>query len=93
MKPALGEVMDKDMHTDFEEKIRVVSTKVEGVLDIDKCNIRKSGIFYFIDIHVIVDRNISVLEGHAIGHALKAQLMKEYTSIADVLTHVEPSRE
>lgn len=91
LKPALGEVMDKDMHTEFEEIIRNVSQTVDGVLDIDKCNIRKSGMFYFIDIHVIVNRNISVLEGHAIGHALKAELMKQYPSIADVLTHVEPS--
>ncbi len=93
MKPALGEVMDKDMHEAFEQKIREISIAVDGVLDIDKCNIRKSGIFYFIDIHVIVDRNITVLEGHAIGHALKAKLMNEYSSIADVLTHVEPSRD
>lgn len=93
LKPALGEVMDKDMHTEFEEIIRTVSQTVDGVLDIDKCNIRKSGMFYFIDIHVIVSRNISVLEGHAIGHALKAELMKQYPSIADVLTHVEPSKE
>lgn len=92
LKPALGEVMDKDMHAAFEKEIRETSIAVDGVLDIDKCNIRKSGIFYFIDIHVIVDRNITVLEGHAIGHALKAKLMGEYSSIADVLTHVEPSR-
>lgn len=93
LKPALGEVMDKDMHSDLEQRIRESACNVNGVLDIDKCNIRKSGIFYFVDIHVIVNRDITVLEGHAIGHALKAELINSFPSIADVLTHVEPSAE
>lgn len=91
LKPALGEVMDKDMHLDFQEEIRKKSLEVEGVLDIDKCHIRKSGIFYFIDIHVIVNKNITVEAGHAIGHELKKHLMDIHPEITDVLTHMEPS--
>lgn len=93
LKPALGEVMDKDMHTDLEKKIRKASLTIEGVKGIDKCNIRKSGIFYYIDIHVIVDGTITVVQGHAIGHALKSHLRKLFPSIADVLTHIEPEEE
>lgn len=93
LKPALGEVMDKDMHADLEKKIREASLAIEGVKGIDKCNIRKSGIFYYIDLHVIVDGSISVVQGHAIGHALKSHLRRLYPSIADVLTHIEPEEE
>lgn len=92
LKPALGEVMDKDMHLELQQKIRAKAKEVEGVLDIDKCYIRKSGMFYFVDIHVIVDKHKSVEEGHAIGHAVKEILMNAYPEIMNVLTHVEPSR-
>lgn len=92
LKPALGEVMDKDMHLEFQQEIRGKAKEVEGVLDIDKCYIRKSGMFYFVDIHVIVDKHKSVEEGHAIGHSVKEVLMNTYPEIMNVLTHVEPSR-
>lgn len=91
LKPALGEVMDKDMHLEFQKEIREKSKSVDGVIDIDKCYIRKSGMFYFVDIHVIVDKNATVERGHAIGHALKEYLMNTYPEIMNVLTHVEPS--
>lgn len=92
LKPALGEVLDEDMHTELENEIRESSLQIKGVLGIDKCNIRKSGIFYYVDIHVIVDGSISVEEGHNIAHSLKDHLRKIYPSIADVLTHIEPFR-
>lgn len=91
VKPALGEVMDKDMHSELEQQIRTTALTVDGVLDIEKCYIRKSGIFYHVDIHVVVDCNITVHQGHAIGHRLREVLMKEHPSIANVLTHMEPS--
>lgn len=91
LKPALGEVMDKDMHNDLEQQIREESMCVCGVCAIDKCHIRKSGIFYHVDIHVIVDRNMTVQQGHAIGHAVKEELINKFPSIVDVMTHVEPS--
>ena len=92
LKPALGEIMDKDMHDDLEDKIRIESLNIEGVRAIEKCRIRKSGIFYYVDIHVIVDGSMTVEQGHTIGHALKDYLKKLHPSIADVLTHIEPVR-
>lgn len=90
LKPALGEVMDKDMHGELEKKIRKSSLNIEGVKEIEKCNIRKSGMFYYIDMHVVVDGAITVEQGHAIGHELKDYLKRKYPSIADIMTHIEP---
>lgn len=90
LKPALGEIMDKDTHDALEEDIRKSSMQVHGVEGIEKCKIRKSGIFYFVDIHVMVEGRISVKEGHIIAHDLKDHLMKAFPMVADVLTHIEP---
>lgn len=93
LKPALEEVLDKQTNTELEQKIREVSCQVPGVLCIDKCYTRKSGVFYFVDIHVVVEADMSVAKGHAIGHQVKETLKHHFTQIADVLTHVEPSNE
>ena len=45
---------------------------------------------YCVDIHIIVNGNISVKKGHDIAHAFKDSLQRQIPSIASVLIHVEP---
>ena len=91
LKPAWGEIMDKDVYTDMANDISSFAKTVNGVLDTEKCHIRKSGMSYYVDLHIIVDKNISVKQGHDIAHKLKDKLKKCKPEIADVLIHVEPS--
>lgn len=90
-KPALEEMMDKAPPVDDIEEIRKLARQVPGVLDVEKCFMRKSGFEYFIDIHVIVDGNANVKEGHRIGHAVKDFIMSHKPMVYDVLTHIEPN--
>ncbi len=90
-RPALGEVMDEDLYEDLAKKIAKISIEVEGILDTEKCFIRKSGMRYHVDLHAIVDGDISVTEGHHLSHLLKDRLKKEITSIENVLVHIEPN--
>ena len=89
-RPALGEIMDEHHYDDLIEQIRTLSIKVPGVVATEKCQVRKVGMRYFIDLHIIVDGNISVREGHDIAHALKDKLMHEHPELANILIHVEP---
>jgi len=91
-RPALGEIMDEHVYDDFIVKIRKVSLTVEGILDTEKCFVRKSGMKYHVDLHAIVDATISVKKGHEIAHVLKDTLRKEIPQIGRVLIHIEPSR-
>ena len=59
-------------------------------LDTEKCFVRKTGMTYHVDLHVIVDGSISVEEGHAISHKLKDHLQNKLPQIADILIHIEP---
>lgn len=90
LRPALGEIMDEHVYDDLIETIRQVSKKVEGVIDTEKCFIRKSGMIYHVDLHAIVDANISVKEGHEIAHVLKDTLRLEIPELGHVLIHIEP---
>ena len=89
-RPALGEILDEDMYEDISLKIKEVAREVPGVMAIEKCHIRKTGMAYCVDIHLIVNGNITVKEGHDIAHKLKDTLQRQLPSIASVLIHVEP---
>ena len=89
-KPALFELLDTAPPAKTVQKVRDTAVKVENVMGIDKCFVRKMGFDYFVDIHVLVDANLPVHKGHEIAHQVKDQLMKEYSNISDVLVHIEP---
>ena len=89
-RPALSEVMDEHIHDAFIAEIKEFATRTKGVIDTEKCLVRKSGMDYFVDLHVIVDGYLTVREGHQIGHNLKDDLMRHFPKIRDVLVHIEP---
>ncbi len=90
-RPALGEIMDEHFYDDLIDEIRKISATVSGIIDTEKCFVRKSGLTYHVDLHAIVDANITVKEGHEIAHRLEDELKKSIPDIADVLVHIEPS--
>ena len=89
-RPALSEIMDEHLYDDFIEDVRQISATVEGVVDTEKCFVRKMGLTYHVDLHLIVDGEISVVKGHDIAHRLKNELQRQIPEISDVLIHVEP---
>jgi cation diffusion facilitator family transporter len=90
-RPALGEIMDEQLNDDLILRIRELSKQVDGVIDTEKCLIRKTGMKYHVDLHIIVDASITVRQGHVIAHNLKDHLQKAIVQLADVLIHVEPN--
>ncbi|MDF3027644.1 MAG: cation diffusion facilitator family transporter [Fluviicola sp.] len=90
-RPALGEIMDEHVHDEFISVIREKAKEVDGIHTTEKCWVRKSGMRYWVDLHIHVDGKLSVHEGHTISHNLKKYLMDEIPEIEDVLVHVEPS--
>lgn len=92
-RPALGEIMDEHTYDELVDEIRERSLEVEGVLDTEKCFVRKSGLKYHVDLHARVNAEISVKEGHEIAHVLKDYLREKIPNLGHVLIHVEPGRE
>lgn len=92
-RPALGEIMDEHRYDDLIEEIRTVSLEVPGIEGTEKCFIRKAGMNYHIDLHAIVDGEISVKDGHALAHTLKDHLRETIPNLGHVLIHVEPTQE
>jgi cation diffusion facilitator family transporter len=89
--PALNEAMDTAPDPEIERAIRAVANAVEGVEGIEKCRVRKMGLEFYVDIHVLVDGDLPVRAGHSIAHAVKDGVRSQVRAIADVLVHIEPS--
>ena len=71
--------------------ILAAASSVPGVVEVEKCNARKMGLDYYVDLHVGVDGNISVHDGHEIAHRVKSAIQQSDSRIADVLVHIEPA--
>ncbi|NUN09242.1 MAG: cation transporter [Ignavibacteriaceae bacterium] len=89
-KPALDEIMDIAPSPEIEKSVRAIAGAVEGVIELDKCFVRKMGLEYYVDLHVVVNGDVSVREGHEIGHKVKDSICSSNSKIVDVLVHIEP---
>jgi len=90
-RPALGEIMDEHLYDDVIVSIRKVAISVDGIIDTEKCFIRKSGMKYHVDLHAVVDAKITVKAGHDLAHLLKDTLRTELPELGHVLIHIEPN--
>ena len=90
-RPALGEIMDEHQYDDIVEEIRINAIKVKGVHATEKCLVRKLGMHFLVDLHIEVNGDLSVSEGHRIAHEVKDHLLVHIPTITEVLIHVEPA--
>jgi cation diffusion facilitator family transporter len=91
-RPAFYEIMDTAPGGKIVRSVRAVASSVAGVVEVEKCRARKMGLEYYVDLHVGVDGNISVQEGHEIAHRVKSAVQQSDSRIADVLVHIEPAQ-
>jgi cation diffusion facilitator family transporter len=90
-RQSASELMDVQADDNLVRQIREAAGAVPGVAGIEKLWVRKSGLEYLADMHIEVDPQMSVAEGHAIGHKVKDRLLKQFPMLRDVLVHLEPA--
>jgi cation diffusion facilitator family transporter len=89
--PALREVLDTAPRGEIVEQVRTTAAQVRGVREIDKCFVRKMGLEFYVDLHIGVDENMTVRDGHEVAHDVKDAIRRAHPGIADVLVHIEPA--
>ena len=90
-RPAFGEIMDEAPPGNWKAEIEAIALTVPGVMGTEKCFVRKTGFEFFVDLHVEVSGDLTVREGHAIAHAVKAAIQHQKPYVYDVLVHIEPA--
>lgn len=89
-RSSASDLMDVQASEELVAQVRVNAAVVPGVSGVDKLWVRKSGLEYFADIHIEVDPQMTVAEGHRIGHLVKDRLLADFPILRDVLVHLEP---
>ena len=88
--PALNELMDAGATQEQREKLLTLIVTMEGVKGTHALRTRRVGNGLQVDLHLLVDPQLTVEKGHTIASIVKERLLKEGDEVIDVLIHVEP---
>ncbi len=90
MSPALRQLVDAGAPREAREKIREIALATEGVRLVHAVRTRYVGSGLGVDLHVKVDPEIPVREGHRIAEDVTRRLLAEGPDVLDVVVHTEP---
>jgi len=88
--PAISELVDTGLDKEQLQHIRRTILGVDGVHELHLLRTRRIGGRALVDVHIIVDEEISVSEGHYISEMVRARLVNEVDVVADALVHIDP---
>ncbi|MBN2789143.1 MAG: cation transporter [Candidatus Delongbacteria bacterium] len=87
---SFSELTDKGAEKGDIEKIKDIVLLIEDVKEVHGIRSRKHGSDTFVDLHVLVDDDLTVKQGHDIADKVIDVLLKEGPEISDVVVHIEP---
>jgi len=93
VKPALAELIDSGASAQDYQQIVELAQSIDGVISVHKVRTRRSGAGLYVDLHALVDGDITVHAGHDIATQLQRKLIVDGPSVVDVVVHIEPDKQ
>ena len=90
--PALDELMDKAPREIIITAFRDAALAVTEVKAVEKIRVLKRGTRYYVDIHIEMDRNLSLEEAHIVTGKVKGSFRNASPFFADSSIHMEPHK-
>lgn len=87
------ELIDTALEPQEIDTIRKHISSVSGVRAMHMLRSRKSAGDAFIDVHVQVDPELSVSNGHQIAETVRQHLMDKVDKVTDVTVHIDPEND
>ncbi len=88
-KENIDYLMAKSADSNLLSEIRKISLQTEGVLGMNDLRSHYIGDQFHIEIHIQVDKNLSIQESHDIGDNVKTAILR-LKQIQDVFVHIDP---
>jgi cation diffusion facilitator family transporter len=85
----LSRLMDA-MEPETIDQIEKIAAGVEGVREVHDVRARWLGHNITVELHVTVDVKLSVVQGHAIGEEVRAELLEHVPRLSKVIVHTDP---
>lgn len=90
LSPSLLELTDRGVSLKDREHIKKLVMQVEGVKSVHALRTRQFGSNVYVDLHILVDPELSVRVGHHISERVKKELLENGPAVLDVVVHLEP---
>lgn len=90
-KSSISELLDEAIDPKFRKELIGIAESLSEVVKVERCYSRKMGTGYHVDMHIWVNGQISVVEGHRIAHNVKNKLVEKFPHLIDVHIHIEPA--
>jgi cation diffusion facilitator family transporter len=92
LRPAISGLMDEAPDSTVKELAMVAACSVDGVRNVENLKLRRSGLGFYVDLHVQADPSISLEDAHEIAAKVKYSILAAIPSAVNVLVHMEPFR-
>ena len=70
--------------------IECVVNNVDGVRGCHEIRTRGPANTVYLDLHVLVDKDLSAEQAHGIAESVEKRLKKEFPAVVDIVVHIEP---
>jgi len=90
VRPTLDELSETGVSREDQAKIYRMVASLPGILGAHALRTRNAAGAIWADIHIIVDPEMTVREGHELSHQVRDLLVNSDLNIVDVVVHLEP---
>ena len=89
-RESLDVLMDRELPIEDTKRIEEIARANPRVKGVHELRTRSGGLTKFIQLHIEVARDLSLVEGHAIGREVQAEIAAAYPD-AEIILHVDPA--
>lgn len=90
LRRGIGDLMEQSLPDDVEAEIIRLAASVPGIVEPHDLRTRRLGNHYAIELHILMDGNVSLCEAHDKASEVEKLLREHYGKDTHVAVHVEP---
>lgn len=90
IKPTLGQLVERSASTDVRDRIERIVLDTPAVRSTHAIRARYVGSGLQVDLHIQVEPQMSVLDGHEVARQVRRRLTEQGPDVTDVIVHLEP---
>jgi len=90
VRQSLDDLMDRELPLEEREAIKRIAVAHADVRGLHDLRSRRSGLSTFIQLHLEVDDNLTLLQAHDVSDEVEAEVLKSYPN-AEIIIHIDPA--
>lgn len=88
---SVNQLIDRSADAETIKNIKTNIINIDGVLNVDSIKTRMHGNKYYVDVEIVVDRDLTVGQGHEIAQNVHDSIEKNFEGVKHCMVHVNPN--